>query len=188
MSFSTPLWSGSANSAIDPEVVILPILPPYVPSGNWTSSVNHKAPSGPAVICCGELPALRPAENSVIFPSASIRPIRRPSACVNHMPLSGPAVMPIGLLPGRSSNSTIAPVMLMRPIRWPVCSVNHMLPSGPLAIRCGRLPAFGSGYSVIAFPVALQPASARKPARIAIDWSMSPAYCWWRPETVRRQS
>jgi hypothetical protein len=69
-----------------PAVVIRPILPP---------SVNHSAPSGPAVMPWGKLLAVG-IINSVMTPAVVIRPILLPVFSVNHSAPSGPAVMPSG--------------------------------------------------------------------------------------------
>jgi len=79
---------GTGNSAIDPAVVILPILLPPV-------SVNQRSPSGPAVIPFGWLPAVGIA-NSMIDPLVVILPILFVRLSVNQRFPSGPAVMPIG--------------------------------------------------------------------------------------------
>src|SRR6266550_3212246 len=57
------------------------------------NSVNHRLPSGPAVMASGVAPAVMPALNSVTTPSGVIRPIRLPLCSVNHRLPSGPAVM-----------------------------------------------------------------------------------------------
>jgi hypothetical protein len=69
-----------------------PILSPAI-------SVNHKAPSGPAVMP----PGLPDAGNSVMAPFGLILPILLPPApvkptSVNHMLPSGPTVIENGLL------------------------------------------------------------------------------------------
>jgi hypothetical protein len=61
-------------------------------------SVNHRLPSGPAVILKGRAPALMPALNSVTTPSGVILPIRSLSS-VNHRLPSGPAAMNSGPKP-----------------------------------------------------------------------------------------
>ena len=65
--------------------VIRPILP--------LPSVNHSAPSGPAVINWGLLVAVGTG-NSVMTPAVVIRPTLLPTSSVNHSAPSGPAVMP----------------------------------------------------------------------------------------------
>ena len=76
------------NSVIVPVGVIRPIRP------GLSDSVNHRLPSGPAVIALGWLLAVRPVVNSVIVPVGVIRPIR-PGLLdsVNHRLPSGPAVI-----------------------------------------------------------------------------------------------
>ena len=58
-------------------------------------SVNHSAPSGPAVIPCGLLAAVG-SVNSLIAPAVVIRPMRLPYCSVNHSAPSGPTVMSQG--------------------------------------------------------------------------------------------
>ena len=60
-------------------------------------SMNHSAPSGPAVMPMGELPAVG-IGNSVTTPAVVMRPILLATCSVNHSAPSGPAVMPPGLL------------------------------------------------------------------------------------------
>src|ERR1700682_4000689 len=90
--------SGMSISLIDPEVVTRPIRP--------GSSVNHNAPSGPAVIPRAKLPTLRKG-NSASTPEGEIRPTRSPCSSTNHAFPSGPAVIPAGELRGASGNSLI---------------------------------------------------------------------------------
>src|SRR5262245_27375207 len=75
-----------------PVVVMRPMLFP-------SASVNHSAPSGPAVIPPGALPAVG-IGYSVKVPLVVMRPILFPTCSVNHRAPSGPAVIPQGLLPG----------------------------------------------------------------------------------------
>ena len=75
------------NSVTTPAGVIRPIRSP-------ATSVNHRLPSGPAVMPKGSEPAVMPALNSVTTPAGVIRPIRLPANSVNHRLPSGPAVMP----------------------------------------------------------------------------------------------
>ena len=87
---------------IAPAVVMRPILLPL-------NSVNHSAPSGPAVMPKGSLPAVG-IGNSVITPAVVMRPILLALRSVNHSAPSGPAVMPAGKLLavviGNSGNHT----------------------------------------------------------------------------------
>ena len=77
-----------------PPVVMLPILLLKEPAGG-SVSVNHRLPSGPAVIPSGScwLPT-RPY--SVIVPLVVILPIKLLPDSVNHRLPSGPAVIPHG--------------------------------------------------------------------------------------------
>ena len=81
-----PAVMPALNSVTTPSGVIRPIRLPY-------RSVNHRLPSGPAVMPAGPAPAVMPALNSVTTPSGVIRPIRLPLNSVNHRLPSGPAVM-----------------------------------------------------------------------------------------------
>ena len=78
-----------------PDVVIRPILPE-------PSSVNHKLPSGPAVIPQGNADAVGTA-NSVIEPPGVIRAIRSPDDSVTQRLPSEPVVMLTGRLPALSA-------------------------------------------------------------------------------------
>jgi hypothetical protein len=66
--------------------------------------VNHKAPSGPAVIPNGRLAGVVTGY-SVITPAVLIRPILLLSVSVNHMAPSGPMVIPCGTLLGALSGN-----------------------------------------------------------------------------------
>jgi hypothetical protein len=77
---------------IAPDEVIRPILLPR-------SSVNHSAPSGPAVIPWGEEAAVVTAY-SVTKPAVLIRPILFPTASVNQSAPSGPITIETGELLG----------------------------------------------------------------------------------------
>src|SRR5439155_16724151 len=61
-------------------------------------SVNHSAPSGPAVMPDGWLSVVR-VGYSVIFPSAAMRPILLVPGSANHIAPSGPAAIPSGVAP-----------------------------------------------------------------------------------------
>src|SRR5437764_12015763 len=79
-------------------------------------SVNHRFPSGPAVIPNGPLADVSPLENSVIVPEVVIRPIRLADPSVNQRLPSAPAVIPplpsaVGI-----ENSLIVLEELIRPI------------------------------------------------------------------------
>ncbi len=58
-------------------------------------SVNHRLPSGPAVISTGSAPGVS-IGNSTISPSGLIRPILFATRSVNQRLPSGPAAMPSG--------------------------------------------------------------------------------------------
>ena len=126
--------------------------------------MNHRLPSGPAVIPNGRLPAVGTG-NSVITPAGVIRPILFPMTSVNHRLPSGPTVIPLGKLPAvGTGNSVIAPAGVIRPILFALNPVNHRLPSGPAVIPIGKLSAVGTGNSVMdgpaAWPAAGTPAIA----------------------------
>ena len=100
--------------------------------------VNHRAPSGPAVIAAGKPPAAGRG-NSVISPLPVMRPIRSVFISVNHTAPSGPAVMPKGPLSGVGTGKDSASRRaVMRPIRWSRDRVNHSAPSGPGVMTVGR--------------------------------------------------
>jgi len=50
----------------------------------WPLSINHIAPSDPAAIPVGSLPAVNPAEYSMMTPVVEMLPTLLPSASVNH--------------------------------------------------------------------------------------------------------
>ncbi len=137
------------NSVMTPAVVMRPISPE-------PASVNQRAPSGPAVMPAGVLPAPGTANSLVTTPAVVMRPIWSEPVWVNHRAPSGPAAMSFGALPAPgTTNSTIEAWMaaslpasgLMRPIRSPVFSVNQRLLSGPTVMFSGPRPA-GSVNSV----------------------------------------
>src|SRR5271165_4423927 len=100
------------NSVRSPVVVMRPTFPPQSERPNMSEhmpSVNHKAPSGPAVIA----PAghVVDAGKIVTSPVVVIRPMFMPN--VNHNAPSGPAANP----PTEPAvNSVITPAVVMRPI------------------------------------------------------------------------
>ncbi len=79
---------GKRNSVIVPAGVMRPIW-------SLSDSVNHRLPSGPAVIPEGKLAAVG-MRNSVIVPAGVMRPMRFASDSVNHRFPSGAAVMAVG--------------------------------------------------------------------------------------------
>ena len=134
-----------------PAVVICPILLP-------TASVNHSAPSGPAVMplgCCSPWGRV----NSVMTPAVVIRPILLPVDSVNHSAPSGPAVMARGALVAvgmanscDDARSGDPPDLVARCV-----SVNHSAPSGPAVMPMGLLVAVGTANSVMAPAVVIRP-------------------------------
>ena len=78
---------GSGYVVMKPSGVILATAPAWL-------SVHHSAPSGPAVISAGMLPAA--SGNSAVPPSRLIRPIRSAASRVYHSDRSGPAHNPYG--------------------------------------------------------------------------------------------
>jgi len=96
---------------------------------NPEDSVNHRLPSGPAVIPAGPL-TIETLYSVTAFVANTIFPILEPS--VNHRLPSGPAVMP--KQPG-TLYSVISPVFGdILPMHFSLVSVNHRLPSGPAVI------------------------------------------------------
>src|SRR5215470_12323358 len=107
-------------------------------------SVNHRLPSGPAVMPAGLLASVGMG-NSVIAPAGVIRPmwltpfVSAPDS-TNQRLLSGPLVMPCGRLSVVGIEvSVIVPSVAMRPILLPKNSVNHNAPSGPGVMLAGPL-------------------------------------------------
>ena len=84
-----------------PAVVIRPIF-----GGLAANSVNHSAPSGPAVISSGPLGFVG-SGYSVIVPPVVIRPILWPFSSVNHRAPSGPTVIPAGRLTGVGTGNSV---------------------------------------------------------------------------------
>ena len=119
--------------------------------------MNHKLPSGPAVIPFGDVKGVGMA-NSVMAPDGVIRPILLPVNSVNHNALSGPLVIPKGTLPAVGTGyslSVIGSEVVSRPIfgvGLPNSSVNQSALSKPNSMSKGELLAVGSGYSVKHFP------------------------------------
>src|SRR6188474_1124408 len=98
---SGPLPGATSNSVNTPAVVTLPTFGGFAPN-----SVNHSAPSGPAVISWGAL-GLVGIGNSVMAPAVVIRPILCPFSSVNQSAPSGPAVMPAGRLTGVGTGNSV---------------------------------------------------------------------------------
>src|SRR4051812_12021102 len=97
------------------------------PIASPPDSVNQSAPSAPAAIDVGDVPAVGTA-NSVMTPPGVMRPIRSPENSVNHRLPSGPATIPYGWADAVGTvNSVMAPPGVIRPIR-PEYSVNQRLP------------------------------------------------------------
>src|SRR5712692_9327426 len=128
---------GSGKSVITPPVVIRPIF--------WSNPVvNHRFPSGPAVI----EPASPAPLNVVSVPVVVIRPITPFPGSVNQSAPSDPVVIPDGDEPAGKGNSVILPVVVMRPIASPGSpspglTVNHSAPSGPAVMPAASVPATG---------------------------------------------
>src|SRR5580658_7928694 len=111
-----------------PQAGLRPILlPPH--------SVNHSAPSGPAVMSARPLPVAG-AGYSVATPVVVIRPMLSPAYSVNHSAPSGPAAIPEGS-DCAAGYSVTAPLVVMRPILPVSYSVNHSALSGPAVMLVG---------------------------------------------------
>src|SRR5262245_46692232 len=132
-----PSPPGRAYSVNTPAVLTRPTWPA-------PGSVNHSAPSGPAVISHGDAPAVGMA-CSVNLPPVVTRPTLLVSCSTNHMAPSGPGVTERGLAPrvGTLNRVALPPEGLIRPITpWLRVSpgggafspVNQTLPSGPAAV------------------------------------------------------
>jgi hypothetical protein len=115
---------------ISPAGVILPIALAWL-------RVYHSAPSGPAVISEGMLPA--GSGNSSIPPSGLIRPIRSAATRVYQSVRPGPAHNPYGEPAGVSTGTEeTVPDGSVLPI-WPSPRLNQIASSGPRASTMGRL-------------------------------------------------
>src|ERR1700682_1016974 len=96
--------------------------------------VPQIAPSGPSVILYGLSWGTQGGArgNSVIDPSAAMRPSLPPAASPNQRAPSGPRMIPWGSLPGDGiGNSVRVPVGVIRPTRLAARSMNQRLPSLP---------------------------------------------------------
>ena len=96
----------------------------------------------------GLLPTEMPTLNSVILPSAVIRPIWATSVSENQILPSGPVAMASGpaFKVGRS-NSLSMPSGVMQPILLARFCANHRLPSAPRSIPIGVASAVGKANS-----------------------------------------
>ena len=142
---------GRLNSVTTPAGVIRAIrLPRY--------SVNHRLPSGPAVMPKGsvsnENPGVTPPVNSVTTPAGVTRPIRPGLATsVNQRLPSGPSAISRGKPLAEKSVPPVATVLTSPAVvifatrPGLACSTNHRSPSGPTVIPAG-LRFAGSGNSV----------------------------------------
>ena len=136
------LATGNWKVVMMPAVVMRPIWSPL-------ARVNHRAPSGPAVMPM----APPPPPNSVMPPSVVMRPIFPLTVSVNHTAPSGPAVMPRGkfttvLRPNSISDALMAASLpangSMRRIASNLSVVKYSLLSAPFA----KLRPVTSGNSV----------------------------------------
>src|ERR1035438_10106471 len=107
---------GMGNREITPAVVMRPmLLAPGI--------VNHRAPSGPAVIPNG--PTSAGIGNSVITPVVVMRPMLLAVLSANQRAPSGPAAMhPVSLDAVGIGNSVTTPAVVMRPILLPLPGVS----------------------------------------------------------------
>ncbi len=116
-----------------PPVVMRPILLVAV-------SVNHRLPSGPAVMPTGPLLAVG-VGNSVILPLVVMRPIRFVAFSVNHRLPSGPAVMPKGpLLAVGVENSVMVPAAAQAGALLRLSRPTQAIKAVISAVRCDRHP------------------------------------------------
>src|SRR5712691_6995549 len=153
-----PIWfpSSSANQ-IFPSGPVMMFPWPWLPDGIGSDSVttpagvsrpirlracwvNHRFPSGPAVISPGWLAAVG-IVNSVTVPAVVIVPIWFAAYSVNQRLVSapGPRVIWLGaLLPvGIGNSAKMAPEVSTLPIWLALVSVNQRFPSEPGAIQKG---------------------------------------------------
>ena len=94
-------------------------------------SVNHIAPSPPAVMPCGR-PARSGSGNSTIAPSGVIRPTWPAAISTNQTAPSWPVATPTGAAASVGSGCTVtAPSMPIRPIALAWFRANHIPPSAP---------------------------------------------------------
>src|SRR3981081_2547156 len=98
----------AAYSVTTPEVVTLPIV---AASFVLMKFVNHRLPSGPAVIPTGSLVAA--SAYSVITPAVGIFPTFAVPLSTNQRLLSGPAAMCSGRLFAGSAYSVITPAVVI---------------------------------------------------------------------------
>jgi hypothetical protein len=135
--------AGSGKRVTAPVVVIRPIQLTSPLAEGWT--VNHRLPSGPAVMSTGT--PLDPRGCQLNVPLAVTRPMPSPSPPVNQRAPSGPAAMPRGPKRDGTMNRRTAPAPSSRPIVGPPLSdrVNHSAPSGVTARDPGvaSMPATG---------------------------------------------
>src|SRR5215469_4795556 len=151
---------GTGNSVSTPSGVMRPIRFPGI-------SVNHRFPSGPAVITRGCPPAV--TGYSVTAPvEGTSRPIAPVAAVVrrsvNHTLPSDPTATEVGLLAAVGTGySVIDPSRVIWPTLLPCVSANQIAPLPPTVIPSGALPGVGIGYSVT------EPVAVMRP--IAPAWS-----------------
>ena len=118
-----------------PDIVILPMRLASL-------SVNHIAPSGPAVIREGNEPAAGSGK-VVTTPAGVIRVMASIWGLAIQTFPSGPAASPLPNAAESSGNSVTSPDVVMRPIRSATdsptgpCSLNQRAPSGPAAMFQG---------------------------------------------------
>src|SRR5262249_48041300 len=97
--------------------------------------VNHRLPSGPAVMALGSSTPTDVPSNESIRPSGVMRPIRLLPGLENQRLPSGPGTIAPGKTTTAPEGANVAtlPAGVMRP-RRPSRLVNHTLPSGPAVI------------------------------------------------------
>src|SRR6185312_9823752 len=125
--------------------------------------VHHSAPSGPAVISEGMLPA--GSGNSSLPPSGLIRPIRSAAVRVYQSVRPGPAHNPYGEPAGVSTGTEeTVPSGSVLPIR-PSPRLNQIASSGPRASTMGRLCPVSRGI-LLTCPSGPTRASSPRPVRL----------------------
>jgi hypothetical protein len=143
---------GRGNSVMTPAGVIRPMMATKLLFPTPLEAVNHRLPSGPAVMPEGaELPVGR--VNSVRVPAGVIRPMAPTELFplvpepVNHRLPSGPTVMPEDEeLPVGRVNSVRVPAGVICPMKFApgLSPVNHRLPSGPTVMP--PVPGVGGAH------------------------------------------
>src|SRR5262249_26051589 len=123
-------FEGPRNRVMTPEVVIRSMLAKL-------ASLNHRLPSGPAVMPPREKSAAFAVAGKFVTAPAVVMPPIEPSAVLDHRPLSGGVVIELGWLTPVPTNVVTDPAVVIRPIWLAPVLANHRAPSGPAVIPVG---------------------------------------------------